>query len=166
MSPDEDKPVERFPELTPFEAALSALTPRAAGMDRETLFFQAGQAAALRDLNRRRSLLSRWAWPGAFSAMTAVAATLLVMLTLRTGPMPSTSRVPDTIAEQLSPLAAPDPQADDRSQDMVAYSRLRERVLRQGVDALPAERIVATGGPVAASVPQEYRKLLHEALQD
>ncbi len=103
--------------LTPFEAALAALTPRVQAFDRERLIFLAGQAAALRErdvplaaakgtvpfLLRQKSGQSpaggtpasrgRWAWPAAFSAMTAVAASLLVMLCSHAGPMVASAGV-------------------------------------------------------------------------
>ena len=70
-------------EMTPFERDLAALVPRVDGFDRERLIFLAGQASAMRSLQDRRSRFARWGWPAAFSAMTAVAAALLVALCLR-----------------------------------------------------------------------------------
>jgi hypothetical protein len=94
----------------PFEAALAALAPRVEGFDRERLIFLAGQAAALRgvgvspagdcpDFCRAPAQQGgknwtvpfssprwRWAWPAAFSAMTTVAASLLVILCTRSAP--------------------------------------------------------------------------------
>ncbi len=100
----QEKPLN---DLSPFEAALAGLAPRVEGFDRERLIFLAGQAAALREAGvpalagfSRQSpptiAAQRCpggtparclAWPAAFAAMTAVAASLLVMLCTRTGPM-------------------------------------------------------------------------------
>jgi hypothetical protein len=77
-------------ELTPFEASLAGLKPRVEGFDRERLIFLAGQASVLRERGDTPAvkgtapfLLGRWGWPAAFSAMTAIAATLLVMVCTR-----------------------------------------------------------------------------------
>jgi hypothetical protein len=105
----QDKPLN---DSSPFEAALAGLAPRVEGFDRERLIFLAGQAAAMRERGAgvppagdvgvpalagfsrpsppksgTPAPLRRWAWPAAFSAMTAVAASLLVMLCTRTEPM-------------------------------------------------------------------------------
>ena len=95
--------------LTPLEAALAALTPRAERLDRERLMFLAGRASVLGDRGQGATAgLSgsghdstagqasrgtrpphtrqvRWAWPTAFAAMTAVAAGLLVALVIQSG---------------------------------------------------------------------------------
>ncbi len=74
---------ELSPELKPFEAQLSALDPRDDRLNRERLMFLAGQAiAGTKDEQPKflRMNLERRAWPAAFAAMTAVAATLLVMV--------------------------------------------------------------------------------------
>jgi hypothetical protein len=104
---DEDLP----PELKAIEAALASLTPRTDRLDRERLIFLAGRQSACRSTkgtvpfslrenrdsplreNRdsplrenRDSPRVRWGWPAAFSAMTAVAASLLVALLLQGQP--------------------------------------------------------------------------------
>jgi hypothetical protein len=95
---DEDLP----PELKAIEAELASLTPRTDRLDRERLIFLAGQQsvcaemkgtvpfsptiAARRCPENRDSPRVRWVWPAAFAAMTAVAATLLVMLLLQPEP--------------------------------------------------------------------------------
>jgi hypothetical protein len=73
----------RFADLTAFEAALASLTPRVEGFDRERLFFLAGQASVLPAEGTARGRRADWGWPAAFSAMTAVAASLLIMLGTR-----------------------------------------------------------------------------------
>lgn len=78
-SPEDDLP----PELKSVEAALASLAPRIDRLDRDRLMFLAGEQSATS--GRRGPVRSPhgWAWPGAFSAMTAVAAALLVMLIAR-----------------------------------------------------------------------------------
>jgi len=84
---------EHVPELTPFEAALAGLTPRVEGFDREELIFQAGRVSVLREsfVSRPRS---GWRWPAAFAAMTAVAAVLTVMLSIRPAPQAGSDHQP------------------------------------------------------------------------
>jgi hypothetical protein len=71
---------EQLPELTAFEAALAALTPRVEGFDRERLIFQSGRASVLPRASGSSRRWACWGWPAAFAAMTAVAASLAVML--------------------------------------------------------------------------------------
>ena len=79
------------PSLKAIEAELASLSPRTDRLDRERLIFLAGQQSVLARAGRkgtvpfslrenRDSPRARWSWPAAFSAMTAVAAALLVML--------------------------------------------------------------------------------------
>ena len=85
----------RDEELTPFESDLASVAPRAGGLDPGWGDYLAKEAELLgsrgpegypadqacpycgRRVNGR---FRRWAWPAAFSAMTAVAATLLAAL--------------------------------------------------------------------------------------
>jgi hypothetical protein len=81
-NPEEELP----PELKAMEAELSALRPRDDRLDRERLVFRAGQASVGGGRGRRVERGAGWAWPASFATMTAVAATLLVMLLLRPQP--------------------------------------------------------------------------------
>jgi len=171
MSGNEDSTADQFPELTAFEASLAGLTPRTAGLDREAIFFQAGQAAALRDLGDRRSPRTRWAWPAAFSAMTAVAATLLAMLCLRTEPgvaPPIVGTTPEIAAAPAAPAVSPDhePRQEDRQAHIDTYLRLREEILRQGFNAYPPETVAPTEVTAVATGPLTYRELLDKILQE
>jgi len=87
-------------ELKAFEAALAALVPRGDRLDRDRLMFLAGQASVGgissetatgegvpgvspvpgKIHGQEARAMRRWAWPAAFSAMTAVAATLLAIV--------------------------------------------------------------------------------------
>jgi hypothetical protein len=166
MSRNEDATTSQFPELTPFETALAALAPRAAEFDRESFFFQAGQAATLRDQDNP---WTRWAWPGAFSAMTAVAAMLLAMLCLRTEPTanrPAGGTMPEVAAAQAAPGVVPDPESkpEDRGAGIATFFRLREAILRRGMDAFPAEKVASTEASAAA--PLTYHELLDQILHE
>jgi hypothetical protein len=86
---------DRIDDLTPFESALAGLLPRMEEFNRDRLLFAAGQAAAARDLqagvppalspaeHKRPPRWRSWGWPAAFSAMTGVAAALLVALCMQ-----------------------------------------------------------------------------------
>lgn len=83
---DDDRVPRELPgELKAFEARLAALSPRDDRLNRERLMFLAGHASAEAAFagpglpSRAREM----AWPAAFTAMTAIAATLLVMLVAR-----------------------------------------------------------------------------------
>jgi hypothetical protein len=71
-------------KLKPLEARLAALSPCPDRLDRDRLMFLAGQASLVdAKFERVRTLGSRLesgVWPAAFVAMSAVAATLFVML--------------------------------------------------------------------------------------
>jgi len=78
-------------ELKALEARLAALSPRGDRLDRDRLMFLAGRAAAEAALVSPQPMPQHTrehkAWPAAFAAMTAVAATLLVMLVTRPTPI-------------------------------------------------------------------------------
>jgi hypothetical protein len=74
-------------ELKSFEAMLAALVPRDDRLDRERLAFLAGQASVAANVDASRPRVGGWqhhsAWPAAFAAMSALAATLLIVLVAR-----------------------------------------------------------------------------------
>jgi hypothetical protein len=119
-------------ELTPLEDALSRLAPRPAALDRDAIFFRAGQAAAPR---------SR-VWPGVALLATAAAAVLGVLLTFRppvvvesvvyvpvptpaAPSLPESPREPASVPPETLPLRDPGPRR-----------RLEEHLLRCGLDGL------------------------------
>jgi len=167
MSADESRESgptpHEFPKLSAFESALAALEPRAAEIDREALFFAAGRAAALRDENERRSPAVRWSWPLAFSAMTAVAAMLLVMLLHRPAPVdaPAVARLPPAV-----PIVEPQVELHPADSTVAAYSHLRDELLRHGIDAGMPPAAAPTAPVVAAAGPLTYRELLAGTLRD
>ena len=77
-SDHEELPVE----LQALEARLASLTPRAHGIDAETLAFEAGRAAAM----AQRGGMARFIWPTAFAAMATVAAALAVVVMSQSEP--------------------------------------------------------------------------------
>jgi len=67
-------------DLKAIEARLASLVPRTDRLDRERLMFLAGQASVAPSPATQRRPFGRWAWPAATAAMTAAAASLLVVL--------------------------------------------------------------------------------------
>ncbi len=114
------------PGLRQLETALAGLAPRPAALDRDRLMFAAGQRSAVR---------TRWILPGV-SALLASAATLLAMLLLYRPPtqfvyVPA-PQVPPSAPSSDSPDAEPRPPAS------ADYILLRNRLLNEGVEALPS----------------------------
>jgi hypothetical protein len=75
------------PELQSYEARLAKLSPRDDRLDRERLVFLAGQASMATASAEQSAPAFNWrrhpAWPSAFAAMSALAATLLAILITR-----------------------------------------------------------------------------------
>jgi hypothetical protein len=156
---------DQFPPLTPFEDALASIAPRVSGFDREQLLFLAGQASVKGPIRPA----ARWAWPTAFSLMTAVAAALLVALctrpdvpvAVRSEPAVAPTVVFAEPAAMEPPLAGWLPQWAPTSR----YTRLRDELLRPGVKA---ERPAASASaePLAAATPTlGYHRLLEQLLE-
>lgn len=146
---------EEFPlkDLTATEAALAALTPVPAALDRDRLMFQAGRAA--------RGTAS-WAWPAATGVLTALAAALALVMVLRppvvtetvvihvpveVPPAPAPPKpAPETPVES-SPATSRPAEVATSSPISPGYLRLQEQILRWGLDALPAGRPTAPAAP-------------------
>ncbi|MGD0897700.1 MAG: hypothetical protein ABR915_07670 [Thermoguttaceae bacterium] len=170
-------------DLTAFETALASLAPRVEGFDREGLIFLAGRASVLRKQRDGRSLGARWGWPAAFSAMTAVAASLLVMLCVRAGPtVVIRSAEPGAAVQGIAgnqptdlPLAPDQPIAAEKGDDRGpgrtdlasadSYAGLRQRMLLQGDESCwprpPASSVTTT----VAEGPLPYHVLLDRLLK-
>src|SRR6187401_3503160 len=86
-------------ELKSFEAKLAALVPRDDRLDRERLAFLAGQAS----MNPNTRWQRHPGWPAAFAAMSALAATLLLMLVTR----PATTGLSTTSVGEVATSAGP-----------------------------------------------------------
>lgn len=127
------------PELAAVEAALAALAPRPAAVDRDRLMFQAGQAAAARALGPRHAA---WRWPCA----TAASLVLALVLGLR-GQRPQPAG-PDAagVATSAPAVHRPDPSA---------YLELRALLLAHGVDALPETSASADPNPAQPLRPMD-----------
>ena len=82
----DDAPAKLSPELQALEAELALLRPRPDRLSREQVLYLAGQASVLGRNPVRRDGPGRWAWPTAFVAMTALAASLLAVLLFQPEP--------------------------------------------------------------------------------
>lgn len=139
------------PGLAPLEAALAALAPTPARMDRDRLMFWAGQATPA-----RRS----WLWPCTTAALAAVNLALCGTLLLRPAPQPleRVVYVPTEVrrpapAPPSSPVVSLRPPLEDGVpwldpapwvaaesegwQPELSYYKLQQHVLRWGLDGLP-----------------------------
>lgn len=108
MSTREELP----PELKVLEAELSALVPHTDTIDCGQLMYQAGRASAERE---RRA--GRLAWPSAFAAMTAVAASLTLMLVFARREPQVIERVVHVPVERTSPRESHDTRDRTRSDE-------------------------------------------------
>lgn len=129
------------PELTALEAALTTLAPLPCRLSRDRLMFQAGKQAGR----------VRWIWPGTAAALALLAAGLGVALMIRPKSQPEerivyvpiqrpANSLPATLPSQPEAEATVGPEhvAESAGMPRADYLQLRERVLRLGVDALPA----------------------------
>jgi hypothetical protein len=118
------------PGLTQLATALSALAPRPAVLDRDRLMFAAGRQSA------RRSRL----WPCVSALLAVLSVGLGTALVLRPEPRvvyvtpPAPPPPAPAPAESREPTVAA---KDDHWQEQIESLRLRNRVLRLGVEALP-----------------------------
>ncbi len=100
--PDEQQPWQTPAELQAIELQLRSLEPRTDRLDRERLIFLAGKAS----VEVVELPTARWAWPASLAAMTALAATLLVMLINVPAPAPTNLPSPEkSFAEIRQDLA-------------------------------------------------------------
>lgn len=139
-------------ELQEMERMLGALAPEAPpAVDRDRLMFAAGRTAAMRGPGANARL-----WKGLCGVLTAACAVL--WLAPRSGPAIATAPppLPPQVAgapDQESPMPLSLHQADASSPGAATlpYWQLRDRVLAQGLSALPAAP--ASGATAAASPP-------------
>ena len=123
-------------EILAVERALGSLKPAPSRINRDQLMFQAGQASA-----GRRSRV----WPAASLVMALLAVTLGVLLLSRPAPEPRERIIYVTqVVPQREPVKPPLEQAVAAAPEKrlalgeMSYLRLRDKVLAQGVDALPS----------------------------
>ncbi|HVX60672.1 MAG TPA: hypothetical protein VHC19_08720 [Pirellulales bacterium] len=173
------------------EQALCSLAPRAAQLDRDRLMFLAGQAAVPQasqecelaadqshQVDAVSSLGARWGWPVAFSAMTALAASLLLVLLNRPEPqvIERVVRVPVEVRRSVAEAADAPEQADRFVVDAArteraeyqppsgdSYLRLRNRALALGIDSWMDA--VRSPGFASEERPASYRELRDSLLQ-
>ena len=168
-----------------FEAELAALAPRAARFDRDRLMFQAGQASLSAAPGNQPA--RRWAWPAAFSGMTALAASLLLVLVTRPAPpvVERIVRVPVEMPrqpDQREPDSHPGDSlvrqatvdwlareiasrlARDKTTSGGSYLDLRDRVLAMGIDSWQGDGSASGSG--GGESPASYHELLDSLLRD
>ena len=119
-------------ELTAFEAALSSLGPKASSLDRDRVMFLAGQAAGKSSLPAGR-LRASWLWPCVTAASLLAAVTFGGMLLVRGGP-----QIADLGPQDESIAVARGYDSFQGKKPRTDYLKLRQLVLAEGVEALPA----------------------------
>jgi hypothetical protein len=130
-------------ELGALAAQLKTLVPRADRLDRERLMFLAGRAAAAPEFDSR----VHWAWPAAFVAMTALAATLLVVLVVGWAGNPTSLAGREVItSQQLSSTGNSPPMRDFETG--LPHILSRADVYHPDIEQVLAtrERLGASGG--------------------
>ena len=189
------------PDMKAFEAALAALRPCADRLDsrwRSLLAEEASQTAAILPSPAGRGAggegcvnpaghrflcihcgseapatprIRRWAWPTAFSGMTAVAAVLLMMLAVR--PAPPIADRPEEPRVESAPMSdyglaesSASPFHRDHQSNEMPYLALRNQVLRNGVESWksPVSMVVTTARSV--DEPLSYREQLDRLLKE
>lgn len=168
--------------LQRFEAELASLSPRAVRLDRDRLMYLAGQASATSNIVE--PLGRGWGWPTAFSAMTALAASLLVIIVARpqTRVVERIVQVPVEVVKSGELDANGDTERDNAplptnvdsllveqeansSGERIAsghsYVDLRDRVLAMGLEDW---RDDTAGGGGRTSSPTAYHDLLDSLL--
>jgi len=144
------------PRLNEVAAALAALVPRPAALDRDRLLFRAGRASAPRP----------WFWRLSAAASTIAAVILAAILLVRPAPMPiervihvqvTSAPIPAPPMEVAVTPPAPlesEPQEPAYSWPTTPYTRLEDRLLRWGLDGL------AEPSPPPAAPPETLKSLL------
>jgi hypothetical protein len=135
------------PDLTALEAGLASLAPAAPAINRDFLFYHAGRTAARQGLG---------IWPYTTGLMTLLSLGLGWVAMQRSQPLPTPENFeqrivivpankPDDLPSKpdkestYAPLVTRQHQGDDKMmEDRVRDLRLRDQVLRLGVDTLPS----------------------------
>ncbi|HVC94405.1 MAG TPA: hypothetical protein VND64_11980 [Pirellulales bacterium] len=184
-------------DLNAIAASLSSLSPSTGRLDRDRLMFLAGEAAALSSSALPNSAMSRtamsqshevqlrlaarrWAWPAAFSMVSAVAATLLAVLLARPEPrviervvrLPAEPQaVVDTPAGAAVARADAPEQVERGRSERPAHNRrrgdgdylsLRDRVLARGIDSWTSSLSASNVAPPETT--HNHRELLESVL--
>jgi hypothetical protein len=185
-------------DMKAFEAALAGLRPAADKLDPRWRFLLAQEAALNHNLPANDVLAAsqfvcsrcgaassgrrnrrRWAWPAAFSAMTTVAAVLLVALVVRVAPQVApgngqgispTSAASAAVEKQADPTVwfargNPSQRSPVSGGDETAYLSLRDQVLRFGVESWKPPASVETAATNTAEPVLSYREQLDRLLK-
>ncbi len=138
------------PQLSGLEALLAGLAPLPGRLDRDQLLFRAGQASMTR---------TSWLLPGATTLLALLALGLGVALVWRPSPsavervvyVPVQPPAPAAISVPELPAPVDVKPARVQGKDHLAqadYLRLRDQVLRLGVDALPPPPAATAAPPM------------------
>lgn len=146
-------PTDQDPALSPIEAALAALTPARAALDRDRIMFAAGRASS------RPSRGFRVPWAPLAAVLALVSAVEGALLAYR----PEPEVVYRAVAAR-EPAPAPPPVVAAARVDFglgrTPHDRLAAQVLRYGLDGLSPPMPAAAAGPR----PIGSRQLLLEEL--
>jgi hypothetical protein len=121
------------PELSAIEAALASLAPTAPRLNRDRVMYLAGQAAAVQAARRG---VRAWLWPCATAAALVLSA-ILGLREFRAGGSGAEPVIAKAIARPEGIPGRPGPSEPTGPAEPNEYLRLRELVLRDGVEALP-----------------------------
>jgi hypothetical protein len=172
---------ETPPELKAFEAALASLVPRADRLDRDRLMFLAGQQSPNNcsettdggSALRLSHPTSRWAWPGAFAAMTTVAAVLAILLAIRPA-MPTADPSGESLVNSANDGKPLDAQVREAPRPLHWESDLDERVqplspwlafLQSFWKAGDASNAAEAAAPAPESLASSYPRLRNDMLR-
>jgi hypothetical protein len=145
------------PGLSALEQELRRLSPREAALDRDALFFRAGQASAR----------TRWLWPAATAASSLAAVVLAAVVAFQPPPQ-AAERVVYVPVERPAPAPRPSAvtAAEERpepagppSEQIPAYHRLQEHLLRWGLDGLGQPAAPAPAPETTPDVFSLYSRL-------
>jgi hypothetical protein len=163
-------------DLNRFEAALASLAPAAARVDRDRAMYLSGRAAAKAEA-ARPSGMRAWLWPASTAAMALVALSLgaLLVQERHSRPVAASSPQPTAPREAHRNSNAAAAAESDAGSTAVAknggprganpiYLRIRNRVLNEGVDALPLNQTSEAGPALEPWTPRSH-PLVSELLE-
>jgi hypothetical protein len=164
--------VEMLPSPVGSEAAASLPSPVGRGVGGEGCEFSGGHQFVCIHCGSDAPVacgIRHWAWPAAFSTVTAVAAILLVMLVTRLEPQMA---VPSSEKPKQGPVLEYGLAEANASRgplvsgaDEMPYLKLRDQVLRDGVESwkFPVSPVVTAAGTTEG--PLSYREQLDRLLK-
>jgi hypothetical protein len=161
------------PELKAVESALGELVPRSSRLDRDKLMFQAGAMS-------KPAASHRWVWPAITSALALALAGETMFLQTRPAtpiverivlvPAPAASSPANVLAQDAQDLASTGPEVaalETTAPDTFSLSswpgksehqRLKELVIRFGLDALPGRPSVVSRADQDDSAPRSLQR--------